>query len=151
MSHIRLESSISELFKTVSHIFIEMSSENPEDFEQFHFPATNCVSNKRWCGALILMGRPCATHPLVSLNDRAVQTNFSETCYISSKSWDFPLSEMLNLFSLECRVKIYKRMKLKPSSDQYLKWIDWDSRNMTWFYHSTGGSKQIVPKWVIHD
>ena len=43
------------------------------------------------------LGRPCATHPLVSLNDRAVQTNCSETCYISSKSWDFPLFRNVKL------------------------------------------------------
>ena len=28
---------------------------------------------------------------LVSFNNRAVQTNCSETCYITPKSWDFPL------------------------------------------------------------
>ena len=31
-----------------------MSSENLEDFKYFHFPATNCFSNKRWRGALRL-------------------------------------------------------------------------------------------------
>ena len=45
--------------KLFSHIFIEISSENLEDFEHFHFPATNCVSKKIWHEALIrLVGRP---------------------------------------------------------------------------------------------
>ena len=76
--------------------------------------------------ALIRLGRPCIVRhiSLVSFNNRAVQTNCSETCYISSKSWNFRLFRNANLFSLECRVKIYKRMKLIPSSDQYLKLID---------------------------
>ena len=48
--------------------------------------------------ALTRLGRPCATHLSSSFNNRAVQTNCSETCYISSKSWDSLFSEMLNLF-----------------------------------------------------
>ena len=38
--------------------------------------------------ALTRLGRPCATHLSSSFNNRAVQTNCSETCYISSKSWE---------------------------------------------------------------
>ena len=43
MSPISLKSSISQLFKTASHIFIEMSCEILEHFKHFHFPATNCI------------------------------------------------------------------------------------------------------------
>ena len=78
-----------------------MSSKNPEDFEQFHFPATNCFSNKRWRGALILWYPLVRRISGVSLNDRAVQTNCSETCYISSKSWDFPLFRKFKLVVIE--------------------------------------------------
>ena len=42
--------------------------------------------------ALIRLGLYIVRHiSLVSFNNRAVQTNCSEICYISSKSWDFPL------------------------------------------------------------
>ena len=47
--------------------------------------------------ALTRLGRPCATHLSSSFNNRAVQTNCSETCYISSKSWDFPLFRNVKL------------------------------------------------------
>ena len=68
-----------------------MSSENLEDFEYFHFPATNCFSNMGWRERLSAWDALVRHISLVSFNNRAVQTNCSETCYISSKSWDFPL------------------------------------------------------------
>ena len=43
MSLISLKSSISQLFKTASHIFIEMLCEILEHYKHFHFPATNCI------------------------------------------------------------------------------------------------------------
>ena len=91
MSPMSLKSSISQLFKTASHIFIEMSSEILEHFKNFPFPATNCFSNMGRRGRLNSWGALVRRISLVSLNDRAVQTNCSETCYISLKSWKFQL------------------------------------------------------------
>ena len=68
-----------------------MSSENLEDFEHFHFPATNCFSNMGWRERLSAWDAFVRHISLVSFNNRAVQTNCSETCYISSKIWDFLL------------------------------------------------------------
>ena len=68
-----------------------MLSENLIDFEHFHFPATNCFSNMGWRERLSAWDSLVRHISLVSFNNRAVQTNCSETCYISSKSWDFPL------------------------------------------------------------
>ena len=60
------------------------------------------------------------------LNDRAIQTNCSETCYIYyQKAGTFLFSKMLNLFSLECRVKIYKRMNwYLPATNTWNKSIE---------------------------
>ena len=96
-----LKSSISQLFKTASHIFIEMSSEILEHFKHFPFPATNCFSNKGWRGHLYSWGALVRRISLVSLNDRAVQTNCSETCYIPLKSWEFPLFRHVSLIFIE--------------------------------------------------
>ena len=68
-----------------------MSSENPEDFEQFPFPATIFFSNMGWGERLPAWDYLVRHISLDSFNNRAVQTNCSETCYISSKSWDIPL------------------------------------------------------------
>ena len=68
-----------------------MSSENLEDFEHFHFPATNCFSNMGWRERISAWDALVRHISLVSFNNRAVQTNCSDTCYISSKIWDPPL------------------------------------------------------------
>ena len=96
-----LKSSISQLFKTASHIFIGMSSEILEHFKHFPFPATNCFSNKGWRGRLYSWGALVRRISLVSLNDRAVQTSCSETCYIPLKSWEFPLFRHVSLMFIE--------------------------------------------------
>ena len=94
------------------------------------------------------MERPCATHLSSFFNnfDRAVQTNCSETCYISSKSWDVLLfrnaklvfigmsSENLQkneIDTFQRSIPEINRLKF-PKYDLYLP-----------FY---SGSKQIVPK-----
>ena len=74
-----------------------MSSENLEDFEHFHFPATNCFSNMGWRERLSAWDSLVRHISLVSFNNRAIQTNCSETCYISSKSWDFLLFRNVKL------------------------------------------------------
>ena len=90
MSPISLKSSISQLFKTASHIFIEMSSENLEHFKHFPFPATNCIFKQLLTLVAYTLGAPfyglVTRVPLISLTDGAAQTNCSETCYIPLKS-----------------------------------------------------------------
>ena len=79
-----------------------MSSENPEDFEQFHFPATNCFFEQEMTpGAYNTPGTPLWDTSLeFLLNDRAVQTNCSETCYISinKKVGDFSVQKCYTCF-----------------------------------------------------
>ena len=107
MSSISLKSSISQLFKTASHIFIEMSSENLEHFKHFPFPATNCIFKQ----LLTLVAYTCSLGapfyglvrraPLISLTDGAAQTNCSENCCIPLKSWEFQLFRHVSLFFIE--------------------------------------------------
>ena len=74
-----------------------MSSENLEDFEHFRFPVTNCFSNMGWRESLSAWDSLVRHISRVSFNNRAIQTNCSETCYISSKSWDPPLFRNVKL------------------------------------------------------
>ena len=106
MSPISLKSSISQLFKTASHIFIEMSCEILEHFKHFHFPATNCFFKQLLTRSLIHLGCPCKCRlvrrvSLNSLTDRAAQTKCSETCYIPLKSWEFQLFRNVLLIFIE--------------------------------------------------
>ena len=105
MSPISLKSSISQLFKTASHIFIEMSSEILEHFKHFPFPATNCFFKQLLTRVAFTLGAPLyglvRRASLISLTDRAVQTNCSETCYISLKSWEFQLFRNAKLVFIE--------------------------------------------------
>ena len=79
---------------------------------------------------------------LVYLNDRAVQTKCSETCNISSKSWELQLFR--NVLLVLNKISNENLQEVKNNTfDQNVKLIDWNSRNMTWFYHSTGDSKQL--------
>ena len=90
MSPISLKSSISQLFKTASHIFIEMSCEILEHFKHFHFPATNCIFKQIVDAVAYTLGVPLyrlvRRVSLNSLTDRAAHTKCSETCYIPLKS-----------------------------------------------------------------
>ena len=101
MSPISLKSSISQLFKTASHIFIEISSEILEHFKHFPFPATNCFFKQLLTRVAYTLGAPLyglvRRVSLISLTDRAAQTNCSETCYISLKSWKFQLFRNVSL------------------------------------------------------
>ena len=92
MSLISLKSSISQHFKTASHIFIGMSSENLEHFKHFPFLVTNCIFKQGLTGVAYTLGVPLQVYGLVrrvsliSLTDRVAQTKCSETCYIPLKS-----------------------------------------------------------------
>ena len=92
-------------FKTASHIFIEMSSEILEHFKHFPFPATNCFFKQGLTRVAFTLGAPLyglvRRVSLISLTDRAVQTNCSETCYISLKSWEFQLFRHVSLMFIE--------------------------------------------------
>ena len=106
MSPISLKSSISQLFKTASHIFIEMSCEILEHFKHFHFPATNCFFKQLLTRSLIytwgaLVYRLVRRVSLNSLTDRAAHTKCSETCYIPLKSWEFQLFRHVSLIFIE--------------------------------------------------
>ena len=106
MSPISLKSSISQLFKTASHIFIEMSSEILEHFKHFPFPATNCFFKQLLMRSLInTLGAPfyglVKRDSLISLTDRAAQSNCSETCYIPLKSWELQLFRHVSLIFIE--------------------------------------------------
>ena len=106
MSLISLKSSISQLFKTASHIFIEMLCEILEHFKHFHFPATNCIFKQYLLTrSLYTLGVPfyrlVRRVSLNPLTDRAAQTKCSETCYIPLNSWEFQLFRHVSLIFIE--------------------------------------------------
>ena len=78
-----------------------MSSENLEDFKHFHFPATNCFSNKGWRGALIYAWNALVRHisrvSLIILIERSKQIVPRLVIY-HQKAGNVIFLEMLNSF-----------------------------------------------------
>ena len=101
--------------------------------QTFSFSSDQLFFKQGMTRTLILLGRPCTTHLSSSLNDRAVQTNCSETCYIPLKSWEFPLFRHVSLIFIEMSSENLQEIEVNTFQRPIPEINRLKFPNMTWF------------------